>query len=70
MKAKEIRSMDKESVSEKAGELKKELIKVKAQIAIGTAVKNSKQVRKIKKLLARIATIQHEKSSKTQGGKK
>ena len=70
MKAKEIRGMDKESVNEKANELKKELVKLRAQIAIGTAVKNSRQVRKIRKVLARIATIQHEKSVKTQEVKK
>ena len=70
MKSKEIRSMDKESVNEKANDLKKELIKMKAQIAMGAAVKNSRQVRKIKKVLARIETIQHERSLKNQGGKK
>lgn len=66
MKSKEIRGMDSGTVNEKISELKKELIKVKAQIAIGTAVKNSRQVRKIKKTLARIFTIQHEKSAKTE----
>ena len=70
MKSKEIRSMDKESVNEKSNELKKELVKMKAQIAMGAAVKNSRQVRKIKKVLARIATIQHEKSLKNKGDKK
>ena len=70
MKSKEIRSMDGESLNEKSNDLKRELIKMKAQIAMGAAVKNSRQVRKIKKVLARIETIQHEKSLKNQGAKK
>ena len=62
MKAKEIRSTDKSVINEKLSELKKELVKINAQIAIGTAIKNPGQVRKIKKTLARILTIQQEKN--------
>ena len=62
MKAKEIRGTDKNTLSEKTIELKKELVKMNAQIAIGTVIKNPGQVRKIKKTLAKIITIQKEKS--------
>lgn len=62
MKAKEIRSSDKASLNEKVIELKKELVKINAQIVIGTAIKNPGQVKKIKKTLARIITIQQEKN--------
>ncbi len=61
MKSKEIRSMSKSALDEKILELKKELIKVNAQVAIGTALKNPGQVRKIKKTMARILTVEHEK---------
>ena len=61
MKIKEIRNMDKASLNEKLIELKKELVKVNAQVAIGTALKNPGQVRVIKKTLARILTLSSEK---------
>lgn len=60
MKIKEIRDMDKASLSEKLTELKKELVKVNAQVAIGTALKNPGQVRVIKKTLARILTLSNK----------
>ncbi len=64
MKAREIRSMDKNMFNEKILELKKELVKVNAQIVIGAALKNPGQARKIKKTLAKILTIEKEKSDK------
>ena len=66
MKAKEIRAMDKISINEKILELKKELVKVNAQVVTGTALKNPGQVKKIKKTLARIFTINNEKSKKSE----
>ena len=66
MKVKEIRGMDKIMADEKMAELKKELVKVNAQVAIGTAIKNPGQIRKIKKTLARIITIEHEKKAKKE----
>jgi large subunit ribosomal protein L29 len=64
MNPKEIRSMDKKSINEKLIELKKELVKINAQVSVGTALKNPGQVRKLKKNLARILTIEHEKNIK------
>lgn len=61
MKVKEIRSTDKNTLNEKLLELKKELVKVKAQVALGSALKNPGQVGKIKKTMARILTIQNQK---------
>ena len=66
MKVKEIRGMDRNMAAEKMAELKKELVKVNAQVAIGTAIKNPGQIRKIKKTLARIITIEHEKKAKKE----
>ena len=64
MKVKEIRGMDQGMADDKITELKKELVKMNAQVAIGTAIKNPGQIRNIKKTLARIITIGHEKKAK------
>ena len=58
--------MDQSMADEKAAELKKELVKMNAQVAIGTAIKNPGQIRNIKKTLARIITISHEKKAKKE----
>ena len=42
MKAKEIRGMDVKGLDEKLVELKKELIKINAQVAVGTTIKKSR----------------------------
>lgn len=68
MKIKEIRSMSKEDLEAKLEELKKELIKVNAQIATGTIPKSPGQVKQVKKSIARILTILNEKTKEV--GKK
>lgn len=67
MKAKEIMGTDKNVLNEKMLELKKELVKMNAQVAIGTALNNPGQIRKIKKTLARILTISNQKDQKKRG---
>ncbi len=62
MKIKEIRSMNKEDLEAKLEELKKELIKLNAQISTGTTPKSPGQVKQIKKNIAKILTILNEKS--------
>jgi large subunit ribosomal protein L29 len=57
MKSKEIRKTDKNIINEKILELQKELVKINAQVAIGTSIKNPGQVKNIKKTIARILTI-------------
>lgn len=66
MKAKEVRGTDKGVINEKLIELKKELVKINAQIAIGTAIKNPGQVKEIKKTLARILTLNLENKKKVK----
>ena len=68
MKAKEIRSMNKEDLRAKLEELKKELIKINAQISTGTTPKSPGQVKQIKKNIAKILTILNEQ--KTEEDKK
>ena len=65
MKLKEIRNLEKGAIDEKVAEMKKELVKMNAQVAIGTALKNPGQVRQIKKTIARVLTIQNEPKAAT-----
>ena len=61
MKTKEIMSMSKEETEAKLEELRKELIKQRAQIATGTTPKSPGQVKQIKKNIARILTSLNKK---------
>jgi len=63
MNPKEIKNMDTGTLNEKILELKKELVKINAQVATGTAIKNPGQVKILKKTMARILTIQHQKNA-------
>ena len=66
MKKHQIKQVDKEAMTKKILELKKELVKMNGQVAIGTSLKNPGQVRKVKKTLARILTINNEKIQKNK----
>lgn len=70
MKFKELKTLGKEELDGKLNELKKELIKLNAQVATGTAVKSPGQIKQAKKGIARILTImnlkQEPKPVKTQ----
>lgn len=61
MKVKELRKIEKSSMESKIIELKKDLMKLNAQVATGTTPENPGRIRSIKKTLARIYTIQNEK---------
>ncbi len=61
--SKELRGFGKEELSSRLAELKKELVKLNSQIAVGTAIKNPGQVNNVKKNIARILTIQNQKQS-------
>ena len=63
MKAKELRVMNEADLENKSIELKKELMKVNSQIAIGTVPKSPGKVKEMKKTLAKILTISQEKIS-------
>ena len=54
--------MGEQELEEKIMELKKELVKLNAQIATGTNPKSPRQAREIKKTVARILTIKGERS--------
>ena len=66
MKIKEIRATSIEDLDGKLIELKKELIKINAQVATGTTPKSPGQIKQIKKTIARILTISKEKTKEGQ----
>ncbi len=61
IKNKDIRKMSKQELENKLIELKKDLIKINAQISAGTVPENPGNVVNVKKTVARIMTIMTEK---------
>ena len=61
MKAKELKIMNEPDLESKVTELKKELMKVNSQIAIGTLPKSPGKVKEMKRTIAKILTIKRMK---------
>ena len=61
MKAKELKIMSELELDNKSTELKKELMKINSQIAIGTLPKSPGKIREMKRTIARILTIKNNK---------
>jgi large subunit ribosomal protein L29 len=57
----EIKQMNRTALQEKLLDLKKELIKLNAQIAIGTLPENPGRVREVKRTIAKIKTFLKQK---------
>lgn len=66
MKIKELRGLSKDELANKLKELKKELMKDNAQVATGTAPKNSGKIKVTKKTIARINTLLAQKGVEKQ----
>ena len=64
MKAQELRGMHKLDLENKIIELKAELMKLNSQIATGTSPKSPSKLREIKRTIAKILTIMHDKNKK------
>ena len=62
MKVKELRVMNELEIENKSAELKKELMKINSQIAIGTLPKSPGKIKEMKRTIAKILTIKNEKS--------
>ena len=60
MKYSEFKKMQRDELEKKCDELKLELMKLNAQVAIGTTPKSTKQIREIRRNLARIEALQSE----------
>lgn len=63
MNIEELKNLNEKELGEKISELRKELIKINAQVAIGTQIKNPGQISQIKKTIARINTITNQRRS-------
>ena len=64
MKTKELRLLNELDLKSKATELRKELMKINSQIAIGILPKSPSKAREIKKVIAKIMTIKIEKATR------
>jgi len=53
----ELTQMNEKALDDKLIELKKELIKINAQVAIGTVPENPGKIKEIKRTIARINTL-------------
>ena len=68
MKLKEIRVMSNKELNDKLADLRKDLIKLNAQVSTGTSPKSPGQIRQLKRTIAKILTI--NKSKRTEVKKK
>ena len=66
IKIKELRQNSEEELNKKKDELRKELLKLNAQVATGTTPKSPGQIKDIKKTVARIETVLQNKEKKKQ----
>lgn len=60
MKYKDLASMDAVALDKKLAEIQLDLIKLNAQVASGTAPKNSGSIRQLKKTIAKILTVKRQ----------
>tara|TARA_Y100000310_G_C20552540_1_gene748842 strand:- start:848 stop:1060 length:213 start_codon:yes stop_codon:yes gene_type:complete len=60
----EMVKMDKKILNDKLRELNKELIKINAQIAMGTVPENPGKIKEIRRTIARIKTMQNTERGK------
>lgn len=63
---KELQGMNKDDLAGKLYEVKKENIKLQAQVAIGTVPKNSMQIRNHKRTIARILTLLNQQKPRVE----
>lgn len=68
IKQSEYKTMTQKSMEERLAELRKELLKLNAQIAIGTTPENSGKIKEIKRTISRLHTYMRQKH--TGGDKK
>ncbi len=65
MKYQEIKTMSEEEKTIKLSELKMKLVKLNLQVSTGTSIKKSKEIRDIKKDVARILTSTNLKDKRS-----
>ncbi|MEK6837902.1 MAG: 50S ribosomal protein L29 [Nanoarchaeota archaeon] len=62
----DIRALSDEALRSKVAEFRKELMKLNAQVAIGTVPKSPGIIRKVKRSIARVLTILNERRVKAK----
>ncbi|MBI5797551.1 50S ribosomal protein L29 [Candidatus Woesearchaeota archaeon] len=65
IKNSELRKMNKEELEKKLMEVRKDLVKINAQVAAGTIPENPGNVKNVKKTVARILTMITEAGKKS-----
>lgn len=63
---KELKSLGEDALKSRLAEVRKELMKLNAQVAIGTVPKSPGAIRKGKRTIARINTVLNERRLKTR----
>jgi len=64
MKFEDMKKLPKDELNKKLLELKTEMMRLNAQIAVGTTPKNTKQIRDIKRTLAKAETLKQQSFEK------
>ncbi|MBS3062083.1 MAG: 50S ribosomal protein L29 [Candidatus Diapherotrites archaeon] len=64
MKVKEVRALGDQDAETKLAELKKQLAKERGLVASGTRPENPGKIKDMRKTIARILTVSHEKALK------
>lgn len=64
MKFSDMTKLQKDELEKKMIEIRTELMKLNAQVAIGTTPKSTKQIRELKKALARFETLRMQELNK------
>jgi large subunit ribosomal protein L29 len=70
VKKSDIKKMNDTQLKERLIELKKELIKINAQLAIGTMPENPGRVKEVKRTIATINTLMNPKNKREEIKKK
>jgi len=61
LRKKDIRAMSSEDRKKKLTELQTELVRLKTMVEAGGAIENPSRIRELRKTIARVLTIEHEK---------
>lgn len=69
LKVRQIREMKPEDLAKKLSELRLELLKEHGNVKMGRPIKNPGRIGELRKTIARLETIRHEKKTKSSGEK-
>jgi large subunit ribosomal protein L29 len=70
IRLKDIRDMSNEEQNKRIMDLQTELVRLRTMTKAGGSIENTARIRELRKAIARILTIQHEKLNEATGVKK